>query len=954
MDNSSLFRLLEIGESFSGFRLESRHATDELQCDLWVLEHSPTGAKLAYFDSGDDERCFTLSFRAIPTDDTGVFHILEHCFFLHGSLKYPVRNLSELGPIHTFASAFTSRTNTMYPVASKHEAAFQDLVRIYADCVFSPGFLRSPFPLMQEGWHYDYDERTDTLRINGIVYSEMKAVYDMPEFILEDAQLTAAFPNTLYARRIGGSPEHIPTLTYEHFLDTYHRFFRPENCLVAVWGNANLASIIEVIAPYLERYPVQGNAPRIIAEPAIWNGAPLRVEYPAGARGNQKDTVSLGWVLDEHRQTAVTAQVVVRLLRGPLSDLLAKRGTSGQISLSLIDEPRHPLLTLTVRGTDSSEIDSLRREVATGLKEITLSGLSQTEIDAAITASEFAFREGPGLVPRGIQAFIDVTNAWVHALPLTSRLTYNDCLVAIRQGEWAHIADFIHRSLIENKNYSEVVLSPSTMLTECRQEAERQRLRDIRARMDQKSLRSIAESARDLRKHLDTPEDPGVLAALPKTSVSDLESTPPLKDIAERDTRRGTVLYLDVPGDVIDMTLYFPITRFGNDHLNLLGVLGLLFGHLGQAEHSAADTAVRTGICTGGGITATPVYYTRAGNDYLFMEVTLSTLPDRFGEAQRLLLELLDKTDFTEKATVRAALLRYLNKHASAAPDPASRVKAYFSHGGAAAQLFGGLGQEHFVQSLVNDFEARFPTLCEQLSEAALQVFRKDHVTVGVACGKHIWPKVRDGLVIDSAPQAGSLCTVPLLQPDELFPHAGTMQYTAMGGRLKHRTGPLLAACEAGQRLLHREVREIGGAYTVRMSLSPENDLVMLSGRDPNLRSTMEAFRRIHERVASADDRQLLSTAVGAASAFGSSGKAQIGGFSRRRPYNDAIRRYWDGLAGPEGQRLWEELLGSSPDDIRKAATLMAPATERGYFCSWASKQKIADEGAFVRPTGRP
>ena len=135
----------------------------------------------------------------------------------------------------------------MYPVSSPDEASFQNLVRLYTDAVFAPLACLSDLPMSQEGWHYQYDRETDELSYSGIVYSEMKASYEMPEFILSDAQIRAAFPDTSLAFNIGGDPACIPQLTYKHFLAEYHRIFTPDNCLIYVYGNTDLSSVLDTL-----------------------------------------------------------------------------------------------------------------------------------------------------------------------------------------------------------------------------------------------------------------------------------------------------------------------------------------------------------------------------------------------------------------------------------------------------------------------------------------------------------------------------------------------------------------------------------------------------------------------------------------------------------------------------------------------------------------------------------
>ena len=107
---------------------------------MFLMEHDRTGARLCFLKRQDASRTFAITFKTPPTDDTGVFHILEHSV-LCGSEKYPVKEpFVELlkGSLKTFLNAFTFPDKTMYPVSSRNEKDFLNLVDIYMDAVLHP------------------------------------------------------------------------------------------------------------------------------------------------------------------------------------------------------------------------------------------------------------------------------------------------------------------------------------------------------------------------------------------------------------------------------------------------------------------------------------------------------------------------------------------------------------------------------------------------------------------------------------------------------------------------------------------------------------------------------------------------------------------------------------------------------------------------------------------------
>ena len=942
MTNIELLQKLEAGESILGFRWEGDQYIRELPGRMWILSHPRSGAKVVYFDSGDEERCFSLSFPALPHDDTGVFHIIEHCL-VNGSRKFPIPEWNNIGPQNSFFTAFTSLDNTMYPVASYVEKSFQDLVRIYTDSVFSPVLLDSDIPLMQEGWHYEYDAGTDALRCSGIVYSEIKAAHDLPYYLSILARNRAAFPDSPYAHDIGGAPESVPQLTYEQFLAAYRRVFRPENCLCCVWGNANLYDVLSTVVPYFDGSPAEGRRETLSVRPALWNGEPLHLEYPVVKAGGKQDVLGFQWVCDPDRLQILQGQIAVRLLEPLLSSRLIEKGMCGQVSFTCESEPACPLLALTLMGTQGGELDTIREEILRTVEELLKRDPSGNALAAALTAAEFALREGLGQVPRGIQAALDVTGAFVHGTPLPEALRYADGLAAIREAGWPALAAFIRRALLENDRHSEFVLTASETLAQRRQEAEALRLRASRRRLDGAGLQKVVEDSRRLAEYHAQPVNQGTVAALPKTRVEDLPARVPGEELVARPSARGDVLYLNNTDGVVRLTLYFPVERFDDAFLNHLGVLALLFGKVGIVGHTAQETAAEIGACTGG-IHAIPAWYAPPEGDVLFLEVSLAALPEQFASAQELLQELLQGGNYADAAAVRQILTAYRNGQVGAIPRPDERTAAYFSHGAAALQRCGGVGLEAYVGAVLADFDRRFPELAQGVAQAAETVLDLSRAAVAIACGEEQWPTVERQLRFASHLECPAQCTAPLLAPRELFRGAGNMQYIAQGARVPRLTGPLMALCDACERPLRQRVREIGGAYAVRLELTPERSLLLVSGRDPNLRSTLETFRQLWQAVKEIDDSTLAAAVVSASATFNGFGKAGIGGFALRRKLERAARWYWNGVCGPARQALWEDLINADPRQIRQAAEMLHQAAGEQLYCAWASAEKAVED----------
>ena len=122
------------------------------------------------------------------------------------------------GSLQTFINAMTFSDKTLYPLASRNEKDFFNLMDVYLDAVLHPKIYEIPEIFMQEGWHYELFDREDKLGIKGVVYNEMQGAYSSPERILEENIGKSLYPDTCYQYSSGGNPDIIPELSYEAFL----------------------------------------------------------------------------------------------------------------------------------------------------------------------------------------------------------------------------------------------------------------------------------------------------------------------------------------------------------------------------------------------------------------------------------------------------------------------------------------------------------------------------------------------------------------------------------------------------------------------------------------------------------------------------------------------------------------------------------------------------------------
>ena len=244
---------MKINDIINGFKIVRARESRELSGVLWEMVHEKTGAELCWVDNGCANKLFSIAFKTVPSDDTGVFHILEHSV-LCGSKRYPVKEpfLDLLkSSMNTFLNAMTFPDKTMYPVSSRNDRDFLNLTGVYLDAVFAPAIYENENIFRQEGWHYELHDGDTAPTYKGVVFNEMKGAFSSVDTQLYNAICRALFPDNCYGFVSGGDPEAIPDLTYEQFLSQHAEYYHPSNSKIFLDGAVPLDAVLSMIDGYL-------------------------------------------------------------------------------------------------------------------------------------------------------------------------------------------------------------------------------------------------------------------------------------------------------------------------------------------------------------------------------------------------------------------------------------------------------------------------------------------------------------------------------------------------------------------------------------------------------------------------------------------------------------------------------------------------------------------------------
>ena len=247
---------LTAGMKLHGFTVNRVREVAELSANLVEMSHDKTGAQLVWVDNGEQNKLFSIAFKTLPEDSTGVFHILEHSV-LCGSEKYPVKEpFVELlkGSLKTFLNAFTFPDKTMYPVSSRNDKDFLNLVDIYMDAVLHPLAVKRPEIFYQEGWHYELHSKDEEMIYKGVVFNEMKGAYSSADEVEMSEMSSMLYRDNCYGKDSGGNPGFIPTLTYENFVKAHAKYYHPSNARIILDGSVDIDKTLSLLDSFLSEY----------------------------------------------------------------------------------------------------------------------------------------------------------------------------------------------------------------------------------------------------------------------------------------------------------------------------------------------------------------------------------------------------------------------------------------------------------------------------------------------------------------------------------------------------------------------------------------------------------------------------------------------------------------------------------------------------------------------------
>lgn len=956
------------------YEILDEHRVEDVQSDGFILRNKKSGARIAILSNNDDNKVFYIGFRTPPEDETGVPHIIEHTT-LCGSKKFPVKDpFIELakGSLNTFLNAMTYPDKTVYPVASCNDQDFKNLMDVYLDAVFNPNITKYEEIFKQEGWHYELTGKDDELKINGVVYNEMKGAYSSPDEVLSSQIYRSLFPDNTYSKDSGGNPEYIPKLTYEAYLDFYHKYYHPSNSYIYLYGDMDVVERLEWLdKEYLSLYDYKKVNSEINKQPAFDEIKNVEAQYSITMDDSQENKTYLSYnrvvgdSLDEMLYQAfdVLDYALVSSPGAPVKQALIDAGIGDDVYGSYDAGILQPVFSFVAKNANASQADEFENIIENTLKEVVKTGINKEALLAGINSSEFKFREADfGQFPKGLLFGLNCLDSWL--FDDMKPFIHLECLGTFAKLRKAVDTDYfeklIQEYLLDNTHGSSVTVKPKRGLGNEREEALAKELSDYKASLSDEEIKKLIEDTEHLKKYQEEPSSDEDLRKLPMLTRADMKKNAmPFSNI-EDELLDVKVVRHDIESNGIDyISFLFDAGDFAQSELGYLGFFTNALGLVSTEKYSYTDLANATNIYTGGISTGTASHPDiKDRNNFVFkFEVKLKVLEKNLDKALELMEQMLLSSDFTDTkrlgelvAQIKARL--QANLSSSGHLVAAMRSMSSFSRYALYQDELKGVAFYRSICHIEKELSESPKSVSDKLAAIAKKLFARNRMLISFTGNNEAYGNAKPSLEkviaeFNKMSAVGNQAEVHFNTAKEAFIDASQIQYVAKTGDFicegYEYTGALrLLRIILSYDYLWINVRVKGGAYGCMNTFLRSGESYFVSYRDPNLSDTLDVYDRIPEYIKSfsTDERDMTKYIIGTFSALDTPMNPEAKG-------SRSLSAYLEGITYEQIQKERNEILNAQPEDIRRLADLVEAVLKKDSICVIGNENMIKESAGL-------
>ncbi len=878
---------LKTGSRILNYQIQQIVELPEINAFYYELEHTPTGAKHIHISKNDEENTFSVAFKTVPTDSTGVAHILEHTV-LCGSKQYPVRDpfFSMIKrSLNTFMNAFTASDWTMYPFTTQNKKDYYNLMGVYLDSTFFPKLDRLSFK--QEGHRLEF-EGDNQLTYKGVVYNEMKGAMSSPDQIMGRSILNALYPDTTYSFNSGGAPEQIPNLTYEQ-LNAFHKHhYHPSNSFFYTYGNLALEPQLKFIEEnVLNKFSRIHPDTDVPSQPRWDTPKTATYAYPFDENDDptKKHQVCLAWLTADIRDTfeILTLIILEQVLIGNSGSPLRKALIDSELGSTLSDgtgydgENKDTMFTCGLKDVALASVDEIEKIIFDTLADLVNNGIDKKLVDSAIHQIEFHRKEVTNTpYPYGIKLLLRFSGEWFHGGDPSTILKFDALMDRLFKelDNGPFLENQIKKYFLNNPHRVRLLLKPDPAMADNEKKRVHKELSQIRKNLLPSDIETIDSDTRALSTLQDTKEN---LSCLPTLEIEDIDTGIQTADESPGYDNIAAACYEQPTSGIFYITTAIGLQSLPAELLALVPFFCNALILSGTKRHSYTEIAQLIDLYTGGlGLTINAgTRFGETDEDSCLPVMTFSAkcLSRNQQKMFELIDELLCDSDFSDLNRLKQLLLEYRSNMESAVVSNGHRfavslASRNFSAANALNEQWHGIHQLKNLKEITDDLnDSRLKSISHDLLRISTTLLKKNNMKfalIGEQSNLNHVKNFMDALKKNLGKGENTGFKSPDIDFSSDPGREGWSTASAVSfvvkvfetNRLTHKDAPALAVISKLLRsmFLHREIREKGGAYGGFAVYQPENGLFYFgSYRDPHIVNTLTVYNAAADFITTGD-----------------------------------------------------------------------------------------------------
>ena len=954
---------------YKGYKLIDKKYIKDVNSDCTLLEHEKTGARIFLMENEDDNKTFGIGFKTLPKDNTGICHIIEHCV-LSGSRKYktkePFMDMYKVS-MATFLNALTFPDKTVYPVSSRNEKDFENLMDVYLDAVFYPVMKTDRRIFMQEGWHYELENENDELNIKGVVYNEMKGAYSNPETSLYYRNNQVLCPDTVYAVESGGVPYEIPNLSYENFCEFHSTYYHPSNSYIYLYGDCDMNERLEYLdKEYLSKFErkeidnFEGNQIPFKTPKNVFD------EYSISKDEDTKNKTFLAYTVCLGENETLKDGIINRLLHEILVDMqgayleeaLVKSGICEDVAPIYMESTKYSTFGVYAINSQRDNLDKFKEIINTTLEKVVKDGIEKEKLLAGLNRIEFSVRELLNSTTAGIEYFIGIFDSWLYGKNPMNSLIFDETLFELRDDILNNrlLEKIIQEKILENNHKAFIVLSPSAGLNDKKDMAQREWLKRYKDSLNDIQIKKIIENTKSLLEYQMTESTDEEKETIPKLKISDIDKKTIKVPCEIKKSEEITVLRHDIFTSGINyVDLCFDLKHISKDEILYLSLVDSLMKSLSKKDMNYKEFAVETFLKTGG-ISTTVSTHTLSKNEEKFVPkfvVSVKFLSDKLKDTANLLKVLLKDTIYNDKERIKEVLLSLktsLEQDVVTAGHAVgiNRARSYYSNKASYEEKVRGIEFLKFLQDLMENFDEKIENVIEKMEFVYNRMLKRNGVILNITTLKENFEQIEETFI-------SLLNEFPVIEDEsynftfenenlkEAISTSSDVNYVTFAAdmkalKIKYDGKFSLLSKILSTTYMHNNIRAIGGAYGAGFGITRDSEVTMFSYRDPNIKSTKETFLNVGKYVSELEisDEDLEGFKISVVKEFDPlMTPKQKGKFS--------LSLYISGSDEEELELYLEQLLSATTEEIKSLAGVLNEILLQDNFVVVGNSEKIKE-----------